>query len=148
MWPGVASVDRSGGLSGWRACGVIGGVVAGPRCQCPRRWRRRVAPVSTEGRCCGPFALLLCVWLPPRELQVGGCVSPCVGGALRVWHRPCRPGRLYCLRSSASGPSWPPWGKTWASLRVAPMPSSLAVERGVGRLGGAGGAGLGTRWPR
>ena len=67
---------------------------------------------------------------------------------MRVWHRPCQLGRLYCPRSSASGPSWPPWGKTWASLRVAPMPSSLAVERGVGRLGGVGGAGLGTRWLR
>ena len=42
-------------------CGAVGGVVAGPRCQCPRRWRRRVAPVSTGGRCCGP--LVLYTWM-------------------------------------------------------------------------------------
>ena len=144
-WPLLIA---KGSLSGWPACGAVAGVAAAPRCQCPQRWRRRVAPVSTGGRCWGPFALPLCVWLPLREPRAGGCVSPCVGGALRVWHRPCRPGHLYCFRSSASGPSWPPWGKTCASLRVAPMPSSLAVERGVGRLGGAGGAGPRTQSPR
>ena len=121
-----------------------------------RSCSRARTPVPTEvgtpccasinrGRCCGPFALLSCVWLPLREPRVGGCVSPCVGGALRGWHRLCRLGHLYCPRTSANGPSWPPCGKTLASLRVAPMPLSLAVGRGVGPLWGAGDAGLGTR---
>ena len=45
-------------IAGWRACGAVGGAAAGPRCRCPQRCGQRVVPVSTGGRCCGPFPLL------------------------------------------------------------------------------------------